>query len=458
MKLDVFDNVKDLLSVNFDHQPHFVLKIQGEELFCERILRLIPGRRIVVQGIWNKQKVVAKLFIDIKRARAQADAEKRGFDALKKAAIPTPELLLVTELSMPGLFTAIYSEIPESTSLHKQLRTNHPIKNKVFFEKAILLIKKLHDNNLIQADCHLDNVLIQGDELYLIDCKSIVTTALPAEKHDNLILFCAQLSLSEQPLLDKVMPDALTPDFLEALKQARIKRATHFLKKTTRTSSQFISHKNLDRSYTYQRQYHSKALLELLNNPEAFLESAEKTIIKNGNSATLFKTWLDDKEVIIKRYNIKDPWHFITHSFKTTRAKVSWQYACLLQLFDIPSPAPIAYLETKHAGLSHTSYFIMENLPGKNLLDYCASAFPQTIFEQTTALIHAIQSLQIAHHDLKATNFFVSYDRVFLVDLDHMALINNLQKWQVAAKADIKRFRRNWVHNPRLAKAFDEHL
>ena len=66
--------------------PFRVALSDGGELVVHRLLRVLPGKRIVGQGLWNGRCVLAKLFVASGSARHWAQ-EKAGIEALQAETV-----------------------------------------------------------------------------------------------------------------------------------------------------------------------------------------------------------------------------------------------------------------------------------------------------------------------------------------------------------------------------------
>ena len=67
----------------------FTLLTPQDPMMVEHILRVMPKKRVVLQGQWRQQAVVVKCFFG-RRAKHHYQAELHGLDALKQAKIATP--------------------------------------------------------------------------------------------------------------------------------------------------------------------------------------------------------------------------------------------------------------------------------------------------------------------------------------------------------------------------------
>ena len=81
--------------------PFRIALEDGTELRIERLLRILPGKRIVGEGNWKGRRVLAKLFISTDSAQ-HAARETQGVQAMQAAALPTPKLLLSSRLHAGG--------------------------------------------------------------------------------------------------------------------------------------------------------------------------------------------------------------------------------------------------------------------------------------------------------------------------------------------------------------------
>ena len=78
--------------------PRDFMLDDGTKLVCEEIVRVVPGKRVVLRGSWQGQPVYAKLFLG-KQAQRYAGRDQRGVEALQAAGIATPALLSTTTIA-----------------------------------------------------------------------------------------------------------------------------------------------------------------------------------------------------------------------------------------------------------------------------------------------------------------------------------------------------------------------
>ena len=86
-------SVDFLRQAQYDLQLPFFLPLPiGEEgnattLVCRKLLRLIPGKRMVCAALWGERRVVVKIFLDRHKAERHWRRELNGVNALKTSAV-----------------------------------------------------------------------------------------------------------------------------------------------------------------------------------------------------------------------------------------------------------------------------------------------------------------------------------------------------------------------------------
>lgn len=446
----------------------------GQELIVIRLLRVLPGKRVVGEGRLDGQPVLAKLFIDRNSARHWA-REHRGISALEKAAIPTPPLLLAAALPDGGHVLLTRFLDPATTVLEDWRALPHPVQPGdedavALLAPAFALLGQLHLAGLSHDDLHLGNFLRHHDALLLIDGDAVrdhghcPLSAQPAAR--DLAMLIAQLPRTWdghlQPLLDAYSGQApdqarLSPLILTALKSERAWRLRDYLDKTGRDCSLFRVRRHFNRFEVVVRT-EAAALAPLLEDPDRWIEDG--TILKRGNTCTVARISIDGRLLVIKRYNLKNWRHTLSRLWRPSRGWHSWREAHRLSLFGIATPAPLALIEERWGLLRGRAWLITAFCPGRDLL---AHLDPER--EPPAAEAAALQTLfatlhreQISHGDLKATNLLWDNGEIKVIDLDamhqHRSAAAHARAWQ----RDRQRLLRNWPAHSPLYQWLDQHL
>lgn len=463
------------------YEPPFDIKTfnaEGKEITvnCQQALRSIPDRRVACSGSYQGQPVFIKVFFHKIKAQRHWERESRGIQLLIENSIPCPNLLFAgKETNGPGRF--IVQELkPDAIDLLEKWSNDRQGAFKEI-NKIISLIVKMHKAGLCQQDIHPDNFLLSDNETYCIDVAMLTKSANPltgTESCKNVALFAAQFPPSDEEFEKEIWQqyclqrgedwyEDYLPEYLENITASRLKRAENLLGKLYRTSSNYIFHKNFKKRFCINKFWYKSDRKGKLNNLENLFSEKISQFLKKGGSSTVIKTGLNDKEIAIKRYNIKNYLHGLKRALLRTRAARSWSMSHLLQIYGIDTPIPIAFFENRIGPIRRTSYFICEFIPGPSLLDYFAgdnnlSDAQKHIADQVIIIFEKLRKSGIHHGDMKATNFIVNDGKVYLFDLDGMSWYQSAARSASYHQKDLKRFLRNWNQDSEIYNYFKNKL
>lgn len=452
------------------------LQLDGEPLIIQQWLRILPGKRLVGQGEWRGQQVLAKLFIAT-GAERHWQRESTGIYALQRAGLATPELLASGELAGGGyyLLTAFLTGSQSLQQYWDRLPDTGPGSPDAIciLQGALRTIAALHKQGIAQTDLHLGNFLQQGQQLYVIDGDAIEVAEPGKPLHQNaveanLALFFAQFAPVWDQQVDVLLQSYLSSNPLPvlnarqlnvAIRTQRQRRLDDFLRKTLRDCSQFSVNRTLQR-YSVVLRSEQELLAPLLANPDSAF--ADSPLLKDGGSSTVTRIRLGSREVVIKRYNIKGIRHWLTRFWRPSRAWHSWLAGWRLNFLGIPTPKPLAMLEQRIGPLRRKAWLITEYCPGQNLLEQLGEAgdnLPDpSVAEAMLRTFNQLAEARISHGDFKATNLLWDSGQVSLIDLDAMQAHGNEASWRKGWNRDRARFVRNWHADSKLAKWLSEIL
>jgi len=463
MPLAQFINGEKLDGLPFD------LMIDGTLYVCTEVLRLLPAKRLVVKAHSAEQTVVIKMFAKAKKGERELARELQGYHHVEKTGVKTPKLLFtVAELSGCCAVAYEYLEqaqpIESGSSLELLEQTTD-----LLFE----LTATLHQSACYQSDFHLDNILMKSGHCFLIDLASINCTQESdglnkQESLANLALLIVQFKGRQQDYLSSKVEDYYHRRgwlFDEREKKAMeltvnkawLKRKVNYLSKCFRSCTMTDYKKTLSTEYGFQRAFINAVGRHFINDIDQVMSQGK--MLKDGNSATVVQINHAGVEFVVKRYNIKGIWHFVSRCFRPSRAAVSWKNANLLELIGVATPTPFGFIEKRFLGLRYTAYFISEMVPAKELLDVYEEKMPtERELQQLQVIFTLLQQYQISHGDLKAQNLLLDeQESVLLIDLDAMKECSSLNSFQRAFAKDKARFLRNW-HAPKIKALFAETL
>lgn len=465
---------------HFENTPPFTVTLSNSpgdnSIRCEKLLRNLPGKRLVYKGLWQQRPVIVKLFIDPKSCRRHWTREKAGIDALKKALVLTPELLFSGQLvdNTPVLAFDFLPEAQTSLAVWDRLDTLEG--QSVFLRQLAVLVADMHNKGLVQEDLHLENFLISGEMIYAIDGDTI-----SAEKKNeplglkpssrNLALLFAQLP----PVLDSLIEEASrdyaqqrnlpASQLLACLKldlpKIRRQRRHKYVEKSYRSCSEFVRLKRTGQLAISRRDVQGDVLNRLLDNPDAFMCNGK--ILKDGNTTTIVRVQVGDCDWVVKRYNVKGFWHILSRCCRPTRAWLSWGNAHRLKISGISTPRAVAMIEKRIGPLRSTGYYVSDFVEGPRAEvffkdDSVNASTKDQAAKGFVLLFELFQKLGIHHGDCKAANFLLSENTPWVLDLDAMHECCSQARFKRLFLADRQRFLLNWRSRPELLRWFDVHL
>lgn len=430
----------------------------GEEshFHCLEVLRILPGKRLVLKAVKDRQNVLIKFFPPIPKGNRQYQAEVRGHALSVASGLNVSDLVLSYE-NIGEYYSVVYEFLDNA----KPFSDRELWQSEDNIIKLFEMMVTMHKYGIYQHDIHLDNVLFKDGAISLIDfgsvwCEKEGKSLSRRKSLNNLAKLVAQFPPLEQPRIIKFVSryyklrqwpwDDEQPDvFLKSLNIIRKKRKKDSRKKSLRDCTRVKYGHNFLIEYAFLREYiQNISTDDLIENIDQIMAKGE--ILKAGNSATVVKVIINDMPLVIKRYNMKNKWHLLRRCFRASRAAVSWRNANLLEFIRVPTAKQFGFIERRIGWFRHTAYFISEYQEAEELLDVYQRRSPtENELEQIKNIFLLLESHQVSHGDLKAQNLLInSRGEILLIDLDSMKEHKNSAVFQRAFDKDKKRFIRNW--------------
>ena len=405
------------------------------DLHFSKVLREVSNKRKVVEASYDNQSFVVKFF----NKRPEYLKELAGVFHLNEAGISTPKIYSFGISS--NEYFIIFQKINDSLTIEQFLSSNENFSSKQAVIKQVLALnRKMYEKNIIQLDNYFKNYLYANGEIYLID--GGLVRRIKFFKFFRKFLNFSLISSKIDPEYSKKTM-AYKNKFFEYLHKKCVgfylyKAISNFQKKTLRTSSQFEKKSSLNYSIFKQKDFNFD-----FKKIDDFLLNAE--IIKNGNTCTVFR----NQDLIIKRYNVKNIWHFIKMQFTKPRGKNSWQVSNTFQLYNLPCPKPFFYFEKRFLFLRLTSYFAMERIDGESIVSYQESLRDKLHIEKLKKnifkLFNIFNHYKFIHGDLKKTNILVDNKmQIRMIDFDKSFFSMSQSIYNYKIKKQIARFLSNW--------------
>jgi tRNA A-37 threonylcarbamoyl transferase component Bud32 len=455
--------------------PFRLTLADGKELLVLRLLRVLPGKRIVGEAEFAGRRVLAKVFITAGSERHWLQ-ERAGIEALRRTGMPTPEVLSAAVLAGGGqaLITVFHADA-ESLAAAWAGVNSRPVGDAAavaVLSPALAMLARMHRVGLTQEDLHLGNFLRIAGGLLIIDGDSVKDFGRPLTATDataNLGMLLAQLPAAWDTARTSLLAIYKAADGIgdlddsalqTAINRVRDWRLKDFLGKCVRDCTLFAVEQSTAR-FTAVLRKSAKRLAPLLTDPDRVLEAGIR--LKSGNTCTVARVRLEGLELteaVIKRYNLKNVGHALLRLWRPSRAWHSWREAHRLQLFGIATPTPLALIEERLGPLRRRAWLITDYCPGDNLADHLAADCEPPAAESSAiaALFATLHRLRISHGDLKATNLLWHAGKVWLIDLDACTQHRSEAAYRQAWRRDKARLLRNWPEDSVLGHWFRANL
>ncbi|WP_434729029.1 lipopolysaccharide kinase InaA family protein [Pseudomonas soli] len=441
------------------------------------LLRVLPGQRYVGAGIWRGTNVLAKLLVGGNSAR-HFQRERDGARLMADQGLTTPRLLVDgLKEGEGGWLLFEYLDHAESLGDAWAKVESLPMladEQHLVLGEALTAIAHLHAKGLWQEDLHLDNLLRQDGQLYLIDGAGIKAET-PGQQLsrqrvlENLGVFFAQLPKRLEPFIEEALVHYILANAehalpLEALQKqvdkVRNWRLKDYLDKAGRECTLFSVARNLSGLRAIRRG-EVEALLPVLEQADALIDQGH--LYKTGGAASVARIEVGGRTLVLKRYNIKNTAHWFKRFWRPSRAWHSWIEGHRLEFLDIATPRPLAVLEQRVMGLRSTAYLVTEYADGPDLIE-CFAPYVESgeaPDEQVEALVRVMQQLireRISHGDFKGHNLFWQAGQWSLIDLDAMCQHATQLSFAPAFARDRARLLRNWPSGSALHQRLDRLL
>ncbi|MFO7883899.1 MAG: lipopolysaccharide kinase InaA family protein [Desulfobacteraceae bacterium] len=417
---------------------------------------------------------MVKLFYKRFMNQKHVYREVEGNRLFKKAEIPTAEIVWFGPVVDCRAQAVILDYIYPSENLGTILQAaGDTVKCRAYLEKLMVLLARLHGAGLRHNDLHLDNFLVKHDDLYALDGAAIeeIFQDAPLKKNDslkNLAVIFAQLGLRDRKLYQDLVACYCAarnfkdmnqlPKILEEQIRVRQKvRISRYLKKIYRESTETVCRKTFFEYTLCKRVHYTPAMEDFLKDPDVAFDVPGTLLLNSGNSTSVVRFKVDDQDIVVKRYNVKNFVHGLRLAFKKSRGNRSWFWAHLLLEYGIRTPRPIAMKEIRWGPFRNRAYLICEYIEGMSAEDYFKGVLSKDKKETSQNILHLfdrLADLRVSHGDMKASNIMIHDGRALLIDFDSMAVQKNKIRFVRARRKDIKQFKKNWTNLPEIAHLF----
>ncbi|MDY6855215.1 MAG: lipopolysaccharide kinase InaA family protein [Thermodesulfobacteriota bacterium] len=222
-------------------------------------------------------------------------------------------------------------------------------------------------------------------------------------------------------------------------------------------SNDVVRYKSFVSFMLCNRAYYLLGITNFLKNPDAIFDSENNYLLKRGSKSTVAKIKIGDKNLVVKRDNIKGLWHSLRRFFMTSRSAHSWRNAHRLLTLGIETPRPVALFEKRFGPFRRTAYYICEYAEGPNMIDFFKDFHMSQnleVVDRIAEVFKKMESSRISHGDMKASNIIIANKMPMLIDLDSMRMHTCKMRFLHFQRKDKERFLKNLSSIPEVDKVF----
>ena len=429
----------------------------GRTLVCEKILRLLPGRRLVCRAKSETGDILVKLFLGA-GSRREASADAAAIRAMMAADIATPALRDEVRVQGRPHVALLFDFIPRARSFRQAWTAAAEEERQTLLERLLKLVAAQHQAGLRQRDFHLNNFLVDDrGELFAIDGGDFVVAANPLGKSAaiaNLSILFGHLPRRELQRSAAALTGYCElrgwKDDVQVYSRVsrgaddfRHRRARRISRKGYRNCSEFVVRRKQG-LHIHQRRDLPVDELDRWLAATDLAPLGDDRILKPGNSQTVWRTRLGAQEVVVKRYNLKNFLHALRRAFSRSRASRSWENAHRLRAYHIATPRPLAMIEERWGPLRRRAWLITDVAQGVGANRYIPDHPEEGNLRSLADTVAAFGENGLVHGDMKATNFIMSGTGVEVINLDSMHRPRTAPARRARIHRDRLRFLQNW--------------
>lgn len=413
----------------------------GVRAICAAVLRAQPGRRLVLRAVVDGREMILKAFFG-PRGDRDSTRERRGVIALRESGVATPELL---GIGRGGAAHILAFELLEDA--------REPSVGDV--GKLLAALARMHRRGIRQRDLHPGNFLVSGSDLFAIDGGGVAVSRtvsgarrladvarLLAHYPSDTLGSLAPLTAAYEDAAGVALPNRPSGDLYGRVAAARRHRLGKFMAKASRECTAFSVREEPRCRIVVGRGDDDPRLMDIVADPDRAVSSGEP--LKHGNTAVTVRCG----DFVVKRYNVKDPWHRHRLRWRRTRAQNAWRAGHGLRFAGLATPRPRALIETRSPEVGEAvAFLVVDHVEGVRL-DLIEGAAGAGLKGVLARMFSAWRELRFEHGDTKASNFVVKDGEIYVLDLDAAAFHRSGWRFARSHRRDRDRFLANWLDAP----------
>ncbi len=407
------------------------------------VLRILPGRRVILKAMWQKQPVIVKIFFHDKKYQQDLNAVQAGFDVLKRAQLKTPECLRSGVVDAERFAYQITEYVPQEAC--------YTVFDLAHFPLYLEAVLQMHQAGVIQTDPHLDNFLLTEQGVYYLDTGSIQAISAPHPLSKQQAFENLACILAQRPLVEHIhFPEwyrayamaaqwPIVPEdenhLAAQLRQAYLRRQRHYLKKIFRDCTEFEALLSEHFVGMAVRRYLSPQVQRFLEKPDLFLA-------KNP-PGSVSQVILDGLQYRVR--HLPSPRTGLLGS--RARAQWYWHNVHLLQYLGIVTEQPVAFVLKKGWRGPKNNYFVVVDEPKPQSLEATFQALVQpddkgalVLVRQIVDILETLLKAQLICDHSNISHWGVIAGTVCLLEVDTIRPVTSVKRLRNLHQKNIDRF------------------
>ncbi|BBM82969.1 hypothetical protein [Candidatus Uabimicrobium amorphum] len=381
--------------------------LQDNTFCCEKILREVPGNRVIYSGKWQEQDVIVKKFLG-RKGKRRMRREVKGLVGLNKRNIRGPRILFYGKNSV-GDWCIVTEYIAHGKNMKDLWGMTQSLDEKEkLLQLVIATIAEHHHKKVLQRDLHLGNFLLAKNKVFTLDPAQIKFGFTKLNRgaclYNLAILAAAHQQFSAEYFLENYtkhrqwcLRKKESANFSQQVRKISSIRVQKILKKYLRKNTR---HHHIQTSHVEaivdKSLCKDEEVLPLIKEIKSFCHTQQNSHLMNFR----------DRCVTVTRY-IDD-----------RKAKRSWCNAHHLQILGFYLPDPMAYIKDLDC-----SFTLSQSVSFKKISDLekeqSQDNMHKSAMNQVMDFIAQMKKNQIIHNDL-FNSLALANDHVFLLNTEEV--------------------------------------
>ncbi len=344
--------------------------------------------------------------------RSPAVREARHLEVLERAGVPVPGLAGLAELPEGGhlLVLPFLAGQAGAEGLPRERRAR-----RAALAALGQAVRALHESGHVHGDLHGENVLFEGERAVLLDLQHVRPSRSPGDRLRDLgeldYSLWGRASLADRLRLRRAaLGGSPSAESLRAVgRAARDKAHRHGRSRTRRLlrpGRQACALLIAEGRGLRLREIPAPDVAEALRAHRGLLARGGVSVLKNDARSALTRVEVAGRRLVVKELPTRSLLRAAADLWRGSGARRGWRAGHGLRVRGLGAALPLAFVESRRAGLPVRSWLVVEDLsPAVDLLTLPTERRNE-VLEGIGAWLSLLHRRGVDHGDLKATHLF----------------------------------------------------